>query len=88
MVAQPDRVVDNLCELRMTGRLSVASECQHVGQLSVIDHLPERLFQMLGYLLALGEGKGRTVVFIETTLTVDAVERTYFSVGRQQVDAQ
>ena len=46
------------------------------------------MLQGYSHLLTRGQGQLRTVLFIESTLTVDTVERTHLAVGRQQVDAQ
>ena len=86
LVTQADDIVDDLREVGMTGGLTIASKGQHVRQLTFGSHLLQLLFQLGGHLFACGEGQGRTVVFVETALAVDAVERTHLAVGRQQVD--
>jgi len=88
LVAQTDGVGDDLGEVGMTGRFAVACKGEDIGQLTVGHHLLEFGFQFLRHLLTGGEGERRTVVFIETTLAIDAVERTDLAVGWQQVDAQ
>ena len=88
LVAQTDGVGDDLCEVGMTGGFAVACKGEDIGQLTVGHHLLEFGFQFLRHLLTGGEGERRTVVFIETTLAIDAVERADLTVGWQQVDAQ
>ena len=88
LVAQTDGVGDDLCEVGMTGGFAVACKGEDIGQLTVGHHLLEFGFQFLRHLLTGGERERRTVVFIETTLAIDAVERADLTVGWQQVDAQ
>ena len=88
LVAQTDGVGDDLGEVGMTGRFAIACKSEDIGQLAVGHHLLEFGFQFLRHFLTGGEGERRTMVFIETTLAIDAVERTDLAVGWQQVDAQ
>ena len=88
LVAQLDRVVDDLREMRMTGRLTITGKREYVGQLFCCRHLLQFLFQSLGHFLPGRQRQGRAVVFVEAALTVDTVERTHLTVGRQEVDAQ
>ena len=87
-VAQLNGVVYNLGKVRMTRRLAVASICQHIRQLPLSLHLLQFQHQPLRHLLACWHGKRRTMVLIESTLTVYAVKAAHLTVCRQQVDAQ
>jgi hypothetical protein len=88
LVAQSDGVADNLCEMRMTGRLAIAGEGEYVGHAPFGPHLNEPFLEGFGNGLTSGKGESGAVVFIEAALTIDAVERTDFSVGRQKIDAE
>ena len=88
LVAQTDGVSDDLCKMGMTGGLAIAGKGEDIWQLTIGNHLLELGFKFPGYLLTGGEGERRTMVFIETTLAIDAVEGTDLTVGRQQVNAQ
>ncbi len=88
LVAQPDGVVNNLGKVGVTGGLAIACKGQHVRQLPLGRHLLKLGFQLFSYLFAGRHGQGRTVVFIEAALTVDAVEAAHLAVGRQQIDAE
>ena len=88
LVAQTDRIADDLCKMRMTGGLTVAGKGEDIGQLTVGNHLLQFGFKLLRDFFPGGEGERRTVVFIETTFAIDTVEGTDLAVGRQQVNAQ
>ena len=88
LVAQADDVVDDLCEMRMTGGLAITGKGEHIGQLSISRHLLELGLELGGHLLSGGHGEGGAMVFVETTLAVDTVETAYLAVSRQQVDAK
>ena len=51
-IAQTDGIVDDACELRVSGGLAVSSKRQYVGMLAVGGHLPQRCFQCPCHLLA------------------------------------
>ena len=86
-VAQADGVVDDCRKMRVTGRLAVAGEGQHIRQLALGRHLLEFLLQLLGHQLAGGTGQTGTMVFVQPALAIDAVERTDLTIGRHEVDA-
>ena len=87
LVAQTDGVGDDLGKVRVAGRLAVAGEGQHVGQLALCLHGLQLLFQFQCHLFSCREGQRRTMVFIEAALAVDAVEAAHLAIGRQEVDA-
>ena len=88
MVAQTDGVADNLGKVRMAGRFAIAGKGEHVWQLAFGGHLPQGLLQFCGNFVACGSGQCGTVVGIETTLAIDAVETAQFAVGGHQIDAK
>ena len=87
LITQTDGVGDDLCEVRMTGGLTIAGKGEHIGQLPLCHHLLELGFELQSYLLTGGEWERRTVVLIEATFAIDTVEGTDLAVGWQQVDA-
>ena len=88
LVAQAEGVVDDFRKVRVTCRFAVACKSEYVGQLTIMLHLLQLLFQFGGHFLTCWQWQGRAVVFVEATLAIDAVERTDLAVGRQQVDAE
>ena len=88
LVSQPNGVVDDFSEVRMTGRLTVAGKGQHIGQLSLGTHLLQLLLKFCGHLLAGRHRQGGAMVLVEAALAVDTVEAAHLAVGRQQVDTE
>ena len=87
LVAQADGVADDLSKVGVAGGLAVAGKGQHVGQLAIGYHLFQFDFEFGSHFFSSRQGQGGTVVFVETTFAIDAVEGTDLAVGRQQVDA-
>ncbi len=88
LVAQKQRVVDDLWELRVARGLSVAGEGEYVGCRTVLQHILQSRLERCCHLIASGHLLVRTMVGIEAAFAVDTVKGTNLAVGRQQVDAQ
>ena len=84
LVAYGDRVGDDLLELRVHRRFSVAREGNHVGRRSCGGHLPQFRAQQRPHLFARVE-TGLEAMFAPAAFAVDAVEVAKFVVGGQQV---
>lgn len=88
LVAQAERVVDNLLEAGVERRLAVAGEGDDVGRRAVGDHAAERRPEVVVHLLA-GVEAARTGVFgIPAAFAVDAVEAAELRLDGEQVDSQ
>ena len=49
MIAQTDGIVDDLCEVWMTGGLAITGKSQYIRHLSLSRHFLQFLFQFLGH---------------------------------------
>ena len=87
-VAQPQRIVDDAGKVGVPGRFAVAGKGKHIGMHTLGFHLLQFLFQGLCHLLPRGTRLVRTVVAVESTLAVDAVEGANLAVAGLQVDAK
>ena len=87
LIAQADGVVDDFGEMRMQGGLAIARKGEDIGFQTLLLHLGKLCLQSLGHFFAGGLLLFGSVVLVESTFTVDAVEGTHFAVGRKQVDA-
>ena len=72
----------------MTGGFTVTCKGQHVGQLSLCNHLLQFFLQLFCHFLTFGQRQSGAVVFVEAAFAVDTVKTAHLSVGRQQVDAE
>ena len=88
MIAQRNRVVDHVGKLGVHRGFAVARKGDYVGAASLTLHPFERLLQLSRHLLACGVRRARTVVAVEATFAIDAIEGAKFTVGRQKIDAQ
>ena len=74
--------------MRMGCRLAIAGKGQHIGSGSVLLHVQQAGFEGGTYFLTGGTRQLGTEILVETTFTVNAIERTELAVGRHQVDSQ
>ena len=88
LVAQTQRIIDNLRKLRIDRWFTIACESQHIRRRSVGQHILQFSLECLGHLLTTRHWFGGTMISVETTFTIDAVKRAHFAIGRQEIDTQ
>lgn len=88
LVAQTERIVDNLLEVGVERRLAVSGEGDDVGRRAVGHHAAERRCEVLMHRLPGVEAPGSGVLGIPAAFAVDAVETAEFRFDGEQVDSQ
>ena len=83
LVAKCECIFYDLRKMRMRSRFSVSGKSQYIGRRTICLHIPQLLFKnrtdfFTGWKMFLC-----TVFGIEAAFTIDAVERTNFTVIRQ-----
>ena len=88
LVAKCQGIGNDTGKMRMGGRLPITGKGQHIGLGTILLHIFQTSFERIPNLLTGRELLMRTMVAIETTLAIDAIECTELAIGRQKIDAQ
>ena len=87
-VAQGNGIVDNRREVGVRRRFAITRKGEDVGQFASVAHAAQLGLKRFAHLLTRRTRRACTMILIQSTFTIDAVEAAQLTIVRHQIDAQ